>query len=130
MITLVHGNDRTLELTVTESDGSTPAHINGASLRFTLKASTLNPDARALIVKTTGDGSIVVLDTGAEDANKGKARIEIGRADWASVTMRKPRELWPWDVQQYLNGDVSTVLGTPVGDDPMEVVLSVSRSAP
>lgn len=126
-IELVIGMARTLTLTITDANGD-PVHINTSDLYFTVKRTTRNADAAAILRKSSAD-DITIADTGAEDANKGKAQIAIHAADWVGFDPRGQLD-FPWDVVEVAGGEPSTVLGTPVGDAPIRLRPAVTVSVP
>jgi hypothetical protein len=127
-IELVAGDRRTFTLTITDRDSGEPVHINSSTLFFTIKRSTRNADAAAVIRKSSPSGGIEILDTGAEDANKGKARITITKADWVGFDQIGAQRDYPWDVQEVTDGEPETIMGTPLGDDPIRIVMDVTTS--
>jgi hypothetical protein len=127
-VELIAGDRRTFTLTVTDRITGLPAHIDGSTLFFTIKRSTRNADAAAVIRKSSPSGGITILDTGAEDANKGVAHITITKADWDGFDQLGAQRDYPWDVQEVVAGEPETIMGTPLGDDPIRIVMDVTTS--
>lgn len=125
-IELVIGRAHSFTLTVTNRDTGLPVHINGSTLFFTIKRSVRNSDAAALVRLSVG-GGITILDTGAEDDNKGKATVTIVASDWATFDPYSQTH-FPWDLVEVTGGQPVTIMGTPVGDDPIRLQLGVNSS--
>lgn len=126
-IELVAGDARTFTVTVTDRDTGLPADISASTLFFTVKRSTRNADADAVLRKLSPSTGITILDTGIGDANKGKARISITKTDWVGFDPRGQAD-YPWDVQEVRAGEPETIMGTPLGDAPIRIVADVTSS--
>lgn len=68
-------SDYALNCYVKQADGTTAQNIAGWTLSWVLKKRASDPDANALITKTTVSGITIV------DAAQGHARISIAKAD-------------------------------------------------
>lgn len=120
---LVHGDDRLLDVVVRDAAGAA-LDISGGILRFTARTY-----AGDVVFAKSSDGSGVdILDEGSEP-DRGKARITIEHDDWDDLAATaRPRKL-VWDLE-YENegGSLTTVAGTSLGDDPIEVLPEVTRA--
>lgn len=123
---LVRGDTRIgVTITVKDPDSGLPVFINDSELRFTVR-----PTARsttAIFEKTSlPDGGIVILDDGSDPELKGKARISFTADDWADYSYGTRK--FPWDLEEIIDDEPETIAGTPLGDEPIEIVMDVSRA--
>lgn len=87
---VIRGDDEVLDVSFKQPDGITPLDITGAlGIWFTVKRSSLDDDADALIQKSLGAGIAVV------SAPAGTATITISPADTADIEPGTHR----WDAQ-------------------------------
>lgn len=93
------GDTEKYDLTV--SDNGTPVNLTGAAVWFTAKLRASDPDSKAVIAKTLGQGIAVT------NASQGQARITLSPGDTASLSA--PISL-SYDVQvKQTDGTVTTV---------------------
>lgn len=124
---LIRGDTRIgLTLTVKDPAGD-PVFINDSVLRFTVRHSAAS--GSALFEKSSeDDGGITILDDGLDEDLKGKARIAFTADDWASYDLGTRK--FAWDLEEEREGEWETIAGTPLGDDPILIVLDVTRTEP
>jgi len=79
--------------------------ITGASLRFTVKRRATDPQSAALIAKSSGSGSQIVIT----DPATGKFAVKLLAADTASLLPDGRRAAFLYDVEMTLGGAVETV---------------------
>jgi hypothetical protein len=75
------GEDKTLNVTIYQADGTTPQNITGWTLSWMLKKSHKLSDASASVTKTTTGGGIVITD-----AADGVCEVRIVDTDTDALT--------------------------------------------
>jgi len=86
---LIHGEDKTLDVSVTDATGVPGTiDISASEFWFVVKADWLSADADALITKTVGSGIVV------DDGPNGSAVITIDAADFAVFANEPEQYVW------------------------------------
>lgn len=120
---LIRGDTRNpLTIAVTDPVSGDPVDIFGSELRFTIRPSPSRPET--VVAKTSADGGITILDTGANDENRGKAQVNFADDDWVGYAYNTAK--FSWDLQEIFDGKTETIAGTPLGDEPIEIVQDVT----
>lgn len=88
-LTIVRGDDETLDILVTDQDTGDPVDLASAELTWMTKRRRNDVDADALIVKTIGAGITVTNEPG------GAAEVVITSADTDAIV---PGAYW-WELQ-------------------------------
>jgi hypothetical protein len=105
-LTITRGDTVALAGIVSDDDGL--VNVSTASFRFTAQSDYAETDGHAIIVKTSDEaGGIQILDTGANDANKGKFLIQLTSDDTSGPPPVTINLLF--DCQMAIGGVVSTV---------------------
>lgn len=115
------GDDRELEITVSNAAGDGPLDITGMTLRWTLKRAYTDGDADAIAQKSTGGGGISITDGPA-----GLAEVTVDREDTEEVEIpsAKPLMLF-WDLQLTNAGKAQTI-----AEGRLSLSPDVTRTAP
>lgn len=92
------GEDKSLVITVYQSDGTTPQDITGWALSWRLKRKLSDADASALLTKTTSSGialttaasgvcTVTIADTDTDDIAPDTYQHELKRTDAGQETV-------------------------------------------
>lgn len=99
---MYRGDSALWPMTAYQADGQ-PLNISTGSLYFTVKSSTRQLDAAAILQKTVGSGITVT------DGANGGFTVELDSADTSSVYAP---QVYQWDIQYVTTGNkVYTLLG-------------------
>lgn len=115
---MFRGDDESFDVQVFEVDGVTPVNLSGATLRFTAKRRFGDLDTDAVIVCTTDDATITLVN-----ATIGLARIDVPAASTDDLLRDT---LLVWDLQVT---DIATKVRT-VAEGTLIVRRDVSRTTP
>jgi len=103
-LSIVRGDSRNYNVTIYESDGSTPIDITEAVLRFAVKGSMYDDNSRAIILKQSYYPAQLQVTVPAS----GESIIKLLVGDTLTVT---PGQYY-WDLDVSRKGDLATSAGT------------------
>jgi hypothetical protein len=103
-LSIVRGDSRNYNVTIYESDGSTPIDITEAVLRFAVKGSVYDDNSRSIIFKQSYYPDELQITIPAS----GESLIKLLVADTVNVT---PGQYY-WDLDVTRKGDLATSAGT------------------
>lgn len=103
-ISMVRGDSRNFNVTIYESDGTTPIDITNGVLRFAVKASVYDDNSRAIIFKQSYYPSEIQKTIPAS----GQCLVQLLVEDTVSVTPG----VYYWDLDLTRKGSLATSAGT------------------